>query len=61
MPAAVTVDTAVAVEVTETLPSERKVQFHILSEFCKTVPEVRIESLRLSTALDWSCADVIGS
>ena len=56
--AAVTASTAAAAVAvptpTETLPSKRKTQFHILSEFCKRVQGVKVESLRHSTSLEFS-------
>ena len=40
--------------VTETLPSKRKAQGHLLPQFCRTSKEVAVESLRHSTALGFS-------
>lgn len=39
---------------TETLPTKRKAQDHALPQFCRTSKEVKIESLRHSTALGHS-------
>ena len=45
---------AVPTTVTETLPTKRKAQGHLLTTFCRTTKEVKVESLRHSTALGFS-------
>ena len=39
---------------TETLPTKRKAQGRVLPQFCRTTHEVKVESLRHSTALGFS-------
>ena len=54
-PVVVTTAAATAVPtVTGTLPTKRKVQTHVLPQFCRITKEVKIESLRHSTVLEFS-------
>ena len=53
-PAVAAAAAAATATATETLPTKRKAQDHVLPQFCRTTKEVKIESLRHSTALGHS-------